>query len=354
MSGLADELRQVAASLRSLHEQGQAPVVRESLERIEDTAFQAAKAWSGSSLGYQSCVYYADLKPAPPGTHFSQEWGFGGTFQGTTGHWREYSHDDVYHHILASAGADLSAADKLAAEAERAVDEARSTVESIFAGWIADHQGDAFMAKLKESVEAVQILSSIEATELQISAGQVMTRDMIAASQGPRAAPRDAATPSDWYADLTSSAPGGFTHPSADFRPPRAKPPSRATQPPWWLESTTKAPTRTGAIHDGRPHLPTTIRSAMHSLTPAQVDKTSVALIMGTDDATYREPSLAPTPAAGKREELRAEERTCIRISAGGGLGYLHATRESKTRQMGPESKGYKPIPQPSQHKHPV
>ncbi len=192
MSELADELQQVAASLRSLHERGQAPAVREPLERIEDAAFQAAKAWSGSSLGYQSCVYYADLKPAPPGAHFSQEWGLGGTFQGTTGHWREYSYDDVYDHILASAGADLSAADQLAAEAKRAVDEARSTVESIFTAWIADHQGDAFMAKLKESAEEVHILSSTSATELQIATGQVMTRDMIAVSQGPRAAPHQA------------------------------------------------------------------------------------------------------------------------------------------------------------------
>ena len=39
----------------------------DDLSKMEDVANSAAKAWSGSCLGYHSRVYYKDLQPAPPG-----------------------------------------------------------------------------------------------------------------------------------------------------------------------------------------------------------------------------------------------------------------------------------------------
>ena len=187
-----EELRQVAASLRSLQERGEDPAVQVQINLLRDAASKAGKAWSGSSLGYQSRVYYTDLQPVPPGAHFSQEWGLMDVYQGTTGDWQEFSYDEVYNYIVTSSGANITAAERLAAEASRAVDEARSTIDSILTSWIDYHEGDSFVKKLKESADGVVVFSAAKATEMQIIHGQAMTRDTIVLGQGLRSAPHQA------------------------------------------------------------------------------------------------------------------------------------------------------------------
>ena len=41
-------------------------------------------------MGYHAYVYYADLKPAPPGTQFSPEWGLMDALDRSYGDWREF------------------------------------------------------------------------------------------------------------------------------------------------------------------------------------------------------------------------------------------------------------------------
>ncbi|HSH59119.1 MAG TPA: TIR domain-containing protein [Acidimicrobiales bacterium] len=189
MSRESNELREVAASLRALLAQADDPAVQEPLQALEDAAAQVAKAWSGSSIGFHSCIYYAGLELPPPGAHFSQEWGFLGMFQGTTGDWHEYPYDAVRDHIFAQAGhPDLSAPRDLAADATRALAESRSTIASILTGWIAE-QDDGFISKLEERLRELVVLDPRRATELQINRGPVMTRDATALGQGLRAAP---------------------------------------------------------------------------------------------------------------------------------------------------------------------
>jgi hypothetical protein len=132
----SDELREIATSLLKLVTRAEDEAVLTPLDLLEKAASQAAKAWSGSSLGYHANVYYDDLQPPPPGAHFSQEWGLRGMFQGSTGTWREYSYEAVYQHILTTAAADLSAAEDLAAAASSAFRTARSTVDSILTLWM--------------------------------------------------------------------------------------------------------------------------------------------------------------------------------------------------------------------------
>lgn len=63
-------------------------------------ATEVGKAWSGSYLGYQSCVYYRDLKPKPPGAHFDIQWGLMDRYSNSSlGDWEEFNHEDIYQHI---------------------------------------------------------------------------------------------------------------------------------------------------------------------------------------------------------------------------------------------------------------
>lgn len=189
MASAAEELREVAASLRAMHQRGRDSSIEAALASLEDAASEAAKAWSGSSIGFHSCVYYEDLRPPPPGAHFSQEWGFLGQFQGTTGNWREYPYDVIRDHVLGAAGnPDLSAAEALADEAARAATAARATIDSI----LSTFDNDGYLSKLKERVDEVVILDARRATELQINTGPMMTRDTTALGQGLRAAPHQA------------------------------------------------------------------------------------------------------------------------------------------------------------------
>jgi hypothetical protein len=45
------------------------------LAAIRKSADDAKRAWSGSNIGYQASVYFADLQPASPEAQFSSEWG---------------------------------------------------------------------------------------------------------------------------------------------------------------------------------------------------------------------------------------------------------------------------------------
>jgi hypothetical protein len=83
-SEIAAELRELSERARTIGESGEEPSVEGPVRRLEEAAVDVAGAWSGSSFGFHSRVYYANLEPPPPGAHFSSEWGFLGTFQGTT------------------------------------------------------------------------------------------------------------------------------------------------------------------------------------------------------------------------------------------------------------------------------
>ena len=105
MSTISDELFGIAERLDEVAERGKAPEIEEPVRAVEAAADEIAKAWGGSWFGYQSRVYYRDLKPAPPGAHFDKQWGFQDAFStGTVGAWAEYDADGVRRAIRERAG----------------------------------------------------------------------------------------------------------------------------------------------------------------------------------------------------------------------------------------------------------
>ena len=189
---LVSELRTIAMEMRKREEQGASPEMSEPTSRLQQAATQVAMAWSGSNLGYHSCVYHAGLLVPPPGAHFSSEWGFDNAFplQGTTGNWHEYPYDDVVQHIYHLAGdPDLTHAHAVSADARKAFEEAKADVASIISAFLAQHP-DEFLTSVKGAVEKVIVLTQSQATKMQLPAGTtLMSRDTLAVSQDLQSAP---------------------------------------------------------------------------------------------------------------------------------------------------------------------
>jgi predicted nucleotide-binding protein len=186
---LSDQLRDEADTLdkcaAGIHEDG----IEQLLRRFGTVAQQIAQAWSGSSLGYHSRVYYEDFKPPPPGAYFSVEWGFYPATMGrTVGDWREYRHEDILQLVIDRAGnPDMSMAQRRALEAKDTFERARSECLSILSIFL-EETNDSFTQSLKAEIEQLEPLSETRAVRVQLPSN-VMSRDQRALSEGPTGAP---------------------------------------------------------------------------------------------------------------------------------------------------------------------
>lgn len=186
---LVTELREFASELDEAASKLDKPALADALARVEAAAEVAAKAWSGSNIGYQSRVYYANLEVPPPGAHFDSEWGFGGQFQGTTGDWREFRFDDVINLIYQASGVTLEAVIDEANRAHETWTRIRPEVVSVIVAYLAVHS-EALIEGLRSEAEATIDLTEQQAARALLGpARSIMTRDSTALSQGITTAP---------------------------------------------------------------------------------------------------------------------------------------------------------------------
>jgi hypothetical protein len=190
-TGPAEELIEIANRLETASIIATDTAIREPLDTLEAVAKEVGKAWSGSWLGYQSTVYYADLKPPPMGARFSQEWGFKELYSipTTTGDWEEFSFDAVRAAIYESAQSpNLKSATGASADAASVFDSQKSEVLSILTTQCA-LGNDPYLDNLRQEVEKLRLRSQREFEYSWRPAGETITRDMIALSQGYRTPP---------------------------------------------------------------------------------------------------------------------------------------------------------------------
>ena len=189
MSELAEPLSAVADRLETLVKQ--ASSLTEPLERVRDAANEVGGAWSGGWLGYHSRVYYADLLAVPAGAHFSTEWGFDTRYVShpTVGDWREYTFDEVTEHIFALAKvSSLKEAEGKAKELATSFQEAREEFLSALSVAL-EQKEDVFLVRLKSQVEELNIISKFDFARVTYPRGQLMSRDMTAATKGIQTPP---------------------------------------------------------------------------------------------------------------------------------------------------------------------
>ena len=184
MTDAITELRDIHQELEAFLASGNAQAVDAPLDALEESANQVGKAWGGSWLGYQSNVYYADLRPAPPGAHFSSEWAFLGAFQGTTGDWQEYDRDTVKHEVVSRARSPDLEPGKAAANIGRELfEQKRDQLLSILEA--AKPSGvDKFIEQLLEEAGKLRLLNASQYIAVWQPSGKQMSRDTIAITQG--------------------------------------------------------------------------------------------------------------------------------------------------------------------------
>ena len=189
-SDLTDQLADLAARAAAATDELDAPQTVAALARLDEAIARYARAWSGSNLGYHSCVYYAGVQPPPSGAHFDAEWGFLGTFQGTTGDWHELPRHEVLVDVLAAGGFDsLEALREVGSTARSAWRELRDTYRSIVTVHGPEH-ADPLIASLEAELDKVADLAPAQALQGVVgSLGSRIVRDTTALSQGWQAAP---------------------------------------------------------------------------------------------------------------------------------------------------------------------
>ena len=185
---IADRLDGVRAASTEL------AAAEEALSRLDTVTAEAGRAFSGSWMGYHAFVYYADLKPPPPGAHFSQEWGLMDTSfssLGSPGDWQELDPEELTRYLQAQAGdPDLSAVLAAAESARALFSKAKSDIHSILL--LENSDTDAFLARLLTDLDKLQPLTAAEIASIWMPKGQIMTRDTITLGQGKRVPPHEA------------------------------------------------------------------------------------------------------------------------------------------------------------------
>jgi predicted nucleotide-binding protein len=187
-----DELLAIADRQSALATACNSPLVEAPINAMERAAKIVGKAWSGSWLGYQSCVYYKRLAPPPAGAHFSSEWGFMemGWVEGTTtGDWEELADADVKHRIRQLAGnVDLEPAREFAKQAARKFEADKADVSSIISTEVLSSP-DPYLESLKEEVDKLPFLSEAEVLNSVRPTVTIVCRDTRAVNQGTRTPP---------------------------------------------------------------------------------------------------------------------------------------------------------------------
>jgi hypothetical protein len=184
----AQELLAIADELDALAARAEGAAIKKPLEALDQAAEAVGRSWSNSWLGYHAFVYYADLRPSPPGVHFSQEWGIRHrhTIRDTSGDWREYDPDVVEKHIRKLAkNPDLSAINALALEASKAFLARRAECLSLLTV-VHQTSPDPYIETVKNDIDALEINTASDFINYLQPKGQLMTRDSLAASQGYR------------------------------------------------------------------------------------------------------------------------------------------------------------------------
>lgn len=148
-----------------------------ALRRLEGAAENVGLAWSGSSLGYHSVVYYRDFVSPPAGAGFSPEWGLQGWISGTGGDWVEYRYFDVVKHIKIMAGdPDLAEAELLGDQCAEVFSACRSEYCAIVSEYL-ENTADAFVGDLRSKAQGLRIASIGDVIRDQLPTVKPSTQD---------------------------------------------------------------------------------------------------------------------------------------------------------------------------------
>lgn len=190
MNDFSDSLDRIKSTCSKIVEQFELSDVVESIKAFQAAVSEADKSWSGSWLGYHSCVYYDQFQPVPPGARFSQEWGgLDRLSNDTTGQWHEYNFDFVYNHLKStSTSLSLEQLEELSNSAKEEISDLREELLSIISSCLTNGE-DEYLSRLKKEVEEFRTLSVNQFIDLCRPKGNFLSRDMLAVQAGTKTPP---------------------------------------------------------------------------------------------------------------------------------------------------------------------
>lgn len=184
------ELSELANAVSEVAARAHESTFSRQLSALASICAGAARAWSGSNIGYHATVYYVGLRPKPADTQFSPEWGLMDrwpTHEPDRG-WQIMDSEVVITELLSRA----KIADKR--ELEDTISELQSTLSllkeqaiSMLSTSLLD-QSDSFLIRQRKKIEDIHVTSpqEIAGTLLPHNA---WSRDSLALSQGITLAP---------------------------------------------------------------------------------------------------------------------------------------------------------------------
>jgi predicted nucleotide-binding protein len=193
--GHAEELLKIADAAADTRVQIQNDDIQKPSKAVQEVCEEVKRAWSGSNLGYHALVYYAGLRPPPPGVEFSPEWGLMNrwpTHEANAG-WQTMDYQLVLNEIFRRAG--YSNKDSVTiklAPLRRTFLELQESAKSVLNIVLADTD-DRFLRQKLNDIEALIAPDSSAIEPTLISKGAGWSRDALAATQGARLAPHQSA-----------------------------------------------------------------------------------------------------------------------------------------------------------------
>jgi hypothetical protein len=185
------ELSLVADDAAAALERARFPLLQGSLKALRKATDEAARAWSGSNLGYHAIVYYQDIQPTPPGVQFSPEWGLMDrwpTHQPDRG-WREMDYQSVINEIVRRAGKpDIESISEELESIREAFISLKERAISLLSGSQGQNQ-DPFLTRKYRQIESLEITAPQDIGRSLIGKGAGWSRDSTAVTQGYRLAP---------------------------------------------------------------------------------------------------------------------------------------------------------------------
>lgn len=161
------------------------------LESLDEACDTAARAWSGSNIGYHATVYFTGLAPKPAGIQFSPEWGLMDrwpTHQPAPG-WVIMDNQTVVSELLARANiSDLTKIEHTMTELRESLVTLKEQAVSMLSASLA-HQKDTFLSRQLQLIERLKVAMPGTIAVSLLPKGQVWSRDSTAMSQGLAVAP---------------------------------------------------------------------------------------------------------------------------------------------------------------------
>ena len=185
-----EELFQLSDAAANVRANVQDKDLKKQLSDLESACGEAARAWSGSNLGYHATVYYEDLAPKPPHVHFSSEWGLEPSWpvnQPDPG-WVQYDNKIVSDEIVRRAGdINIGVIEASLTGYRREFFDLRERAVSLLTVLQGDPP-DPFLARKLKHVDSLRAPQRGEIAKGLVG-GPSWSRDSLAVSQQHRVAP---------------------------------------------------------------------------------------------------------------------------------------------------------------------